>query len=274
MDAVKPSDPGTVILRPVTKIRRFATARSVSALILREMVTTYGRSPGGYLWAILEPVAGVALLVSIFALIFRSPPLGTNFAMFYATGIVPYMMYMSVSGKIGQALLFSRQLLMYPSVTFVDALAARFVLDFLTQLLISYIIFLGIVLIYETQTALNFPAIVLAFTMLGALSLGVGTLNSFLTVMFPVWARVWAIMNRPLMLISGVLFTPESVPEPYRTYMLYNPIVHIVGQMRKAFYPYYDAAYVSPTFVFLVSIVLLVFGLLFLLRYHRVLLSM
>ena len=26
------------------------------------MGTTYGRSPGGYLWAILEPVAGIALL--------------------------------------------------------------------------------------------------------------------------------------------------------------------------------------------------------------------
>ena len=34
---------------PQTKPRRFATLRTVLALMLREMATTYGRSPGGYL---------------------------------------------------------------------------------------------------------------------------------------------------------------------------------------------------------------------------------
>ena len=36
--------------------RRFASFRAIGALILREMATSYGRSPGGYIWAILEPV--------------------------------------------------------------------------------------------------------------------------------------------------------------------------------------------------------------------------
>ncbi|MEL6475009.1 MAG: sugar ABC transporter permease, partial [Pseudomonadota bacterium] len=33
--------------------RRFASLRSIIALMLREMATSYGRSPGGYLWAVL-----------------------------------------------------------------------------------------------------------------------------------------------------------------------------------------------------------------------------
>ena len=39
-------------LRPVIQHTRFATLRTITALILREMATTYGRSPGGYVWAI------------------------------------------------------------------------------------------------------------------------------------------------------------------------------------------------------------------------------
>ena len=273
MAAPTPSGPDAPALRPVTQTRSFATARSTVALILREMVTTYGRSPGGYIWAVLEPVAGIALLVLVFGLVFRSPPLGTNFAIFYATGLVPFLTYLSVSGKLGQALYFSRQLLMYPSVTFIDALAARFVLEGLTQLLVAYIIFMGISLAYETQTALDFPSVVLGYSMLAALTLGVGTVNCFLNMMFPLWIRVWAIFNRPLLLISGILFIPESVPEPYRGYMLYNPLVHVIGQIRKGFYPYYDAVYVSLSFVFGTSLVLLVCGLVFLFRYNRDLLN-
>ena len=47
--------------------------RTVVALILREMATTYGRSAGGYVWAILEPVLGVALLSVVFGMALDIP---------------------------------------------------------------------------------------------------------------------------------------------------------------------------------------------------------
>ncbi len=265
--------PDAPALRPVNQTRSFATGRSVMALVLREMVTSYGRSPGGYIWAILEPVAGIALLVLVFSLIARHPPLGTNFAIFYATGLLPFMIYLSASNKLATSLTFSRALLVYPSVTFVDALVARFLLEFLTQLLVFYILISGILLIFDTQTALDLPGIALCFAMVAALIIGVGVANCFLMTRFPLWARFWAILNRPMLLISGIIFLPENVPEPYRTYMLYNPLVHIVGQMRKSFYPYYDAPYISVTFVFGISLLLTVVGLILLMRYHRFLLN-
>jgi len=130
-------------------IPRFAGLRSIMALILREMSTTYGRSPGGYLWAILEPAAGIALLSAIFSIGFRSPGLGTNFSMFYATGMLPFTMFNDIVGKLGQSLNYSKQLLAYPRVTFIDAILARFTLNVMTQVLISYIIFFGIILLFE-----------------------------------------------------------------------------------------------------------------------------
>lgn len=270
-----PSQPGLPpMLRTTRKMRSFPTARVIAALIMREMGTTYGRSPGGYIWAVLEPVAGITLLVAIFSLGFRNPPLGTNFAIFYATGLVPFLMYMSLSTKVAGALQFSRQLLVYPSVTFVDALMARFLLDFITQLLVSYVIISGTLLLYDTQTALDLPGIALAYAMLGVLAFGVGAMNCFLQTMFPVWARVWAVLNRPLLIVSGIIFIPESVPEPYRGYMLLNPIVHVIAQMRRSYYPYYDATYTSVGYVFGFGLVLIAFGLVFLLRYHRDLLNM
>lgn len=237
--------------------------------MLREMSVTYGRSPGGYVWAVAEPAAGIVLLTLIFSIGFRSPPLGSNFPIFYATGLVPFMFYTDVSAKLAQSLTFSRNLLSYPSVTFVDALLGRYVLNLLTQLLVGYVIFAAILLLFETRTVLELDRVALSYAMAAVLALGVGTMNCVATSLFPVWRQVWSILNRPLLIISAIFFTFESVPEPYQSILWYNPLVHVVGAMRSAFYSSYDAAYVSPVYVFGLGLGLTAIGLVFLRRYHR-----
>ena len=261
-------------LRSVTEVRPFATSRATTALILREMSSTYGRTPLGYLWAVLEPVVGIALLTAIFSLGFKSPPLGTNFAIFYASGLIPFMMYMDISGKVMDSLRFSQRLLIYPRVTFMDALMARFILNLLTQLMVAYFLFTGMVMFLDTRTSPDLIKIATGLVMAAALALGIGSLNCFLTGMIPSWLRVWAILNRPLFLISCIFFVYETVPEPYRSILWYNPLVHVVGQMRSGFYPYYDAPYVSLEYVFGISLICFALGTVLLRRYARDILQM
>ena len=106
------SDPGyTPVLAEVTCQRRFPTLRAVSALILREMATTYGRSPIGYLWAVLQPAISIFVITFVFTLIMRTPPLGTNFVIFYASGFVPYTMYRTINTSLSASIQFSKSLL-------------------------------------------------------------------------------------------------------------------------------------------------------------------
>lgn len=260
--------------KPAMRGRRFASGRTILALMLREMATTYGRSPGGYVWAILEPVTGIALLTMVFSLGFRSPPLGSNFPIFYATGMVPFLMYNDIQAKVAQSIQFSKPLLAYPSVTFLDAMLARFALNMLTQLMVAYVVFIGILTVFETRTLPDLPAIGLSLLMALALALGVGTLNCFLLTRFPVWQRIWSIANRPLFIISCIFFLYETIPQPYRDILWFNPLVHVIGQMRDGFYPGYDASYVAPVYVFGLSLGFGAAGLLLLHRYYRSLLNL
>lgn len=264
-----PDDTTSAELRPVRTRRKFPTIRAIAALMLREMSTTYGRSPGGYLWAVLEPAAGIAVLSLIFSIGFRNPPMGTNFPIFYATGLVPFMFFTDISNKLSQSINFSRQLLAYPSVTYIDALLGRFVLNALTQLLVGYIVLLGILMAFETRTTLEMDRVIMAYAMSASLALGIGVMNALLISMFPVWQQVWGIVTRPLFLISGIIFTYERIPDPYQSYLWYNPLMHVTGEMRAAFYVSYEADYVFPMYVFGLSLILLVLGLVFLRRYHR-----
>ena len=256
-------------LRPKIRYRRFATLRAVLALMLREMATSYGRSPGGYLWAVLEPVGGIAILTLIFSFGFSAPSLGTNFPIFYATGLLPFMMFNSVCNRVSTALLFSKSLLAYPAVTFVDALLARFLVNTVTQAMVAYVVFGGILMMYDTRTL---PAPLLIAQSLGltaALALGVGTLNAYLIARFAVWQVIWSILTRPLFLISGIFFLFNAMPHPMRDVIWFNPLVHVVGIMRAGFYPTYNAQYTSTTYVLMVSLVTFAVGLMLLRRSHR-----
>ena len=254
---------------------RFVMSRTIFALVMRQMTTTNVRSPGGVLWAILSPVGAIVVLSLIVTMIgLRTPALGTNFPIFFATGVLPFLMAMHVSGSVGGAIANSRQLLTYPRVTFLDAILARFLFSALVDLVVFYVVITFILLTFETRTMLDFPQVLLSVSMAFALGFGIGSVNCLLQAIFPVYQSLWGIfMGRPLFLASGIIFIPENVPHPYSEWMLWNPFIHITGCMRRAFYFSYDATWVSPVYVFSISAVLTLIGLLFLRRYYRDLLE-
>lgn len=247
--------------------------QTILALILREMATSYGRSPGGYVWAIAEPVAGIALLTFIFSLGFHAPPLGSSFALFYASGLVPFLIYSDISGRISQSINFSLPLLGYPRVTLADAVLARALLSILTQTLVFCLVVGGLIIFIDTNAKLDFYLIAKALLLAFMLGFGVGVINCFLVTRFPVWQRVWSIINRPMFLLSCVVFTFESIPMPFRDWLWFNPVVHIVGVLRQGFYFGYSGAYVSVLYVTMISGFLSVAGFFLIWRFKDKLLN-
>lgn len=243
--------------------------RTVSALMLREMSTRYGRSPGGYVWALLEPIGGILILGIGLSLLVRVPPLGTSFFLFYATGFIPFQLYQNVSHMVARSINFSRPLLLYPAVTWVDAVLARFLLNALTSAMVCYIILSGLLIVVDSRTTLEFGPILLSVALALCLGLGIGVLNCALMGLVRVWDQVWSIATRPLFLASGVLFLYEDMPSSVQTVLWYNPLFHITGLMRTGFYPTYEAAYVSVLFVCLTSALCLALGIVLLSRHHR-----
>jgi len=75
----------------------------------------------------------IVILAIGFSLLVKSPSLGTSFVLFYATGFLPYDMYKQMASKIGGALAYSKPMLAYPRVTWLDAIIARFLLNFLME---------------------------------------------------------------------------------------------------------------------------------------------
>ncbi|MEM6662293.1 MAG: sugar ABC transporter permease, partial [Pseudomonadota bacterium] len=103
--------------------------RVVHALMLREMITRYGSSRLGYLWAVIEPVGFIALLSVVFSQIAHAPPVGKSFPLFYATGYIAFHWVMETAGIVSRSIHVNRPLLVFPAVTPIDTLLARFLLQ-------------------------------------------------------------------------------------------------------------------------------------------------
>jgi len=233
------------------------------------MATTYGKSAGGYLWVVLEPVLGIALLSFVFSLAFRTPSLGTNFVIFYATAYLPYFMYMDLSRKVGSSINFSRPLLTYPAVTFMDAILARFMLNLITHIVVFYILITGIELVFQTHTIHNYSYMVSAMFMAAMLGLGIGSLNCFLWTIFPAWERLWGIINKPLFILSGVFYVFEDIPAAYQKFLWFNPLIHITAEMRKGFYPTYRGDFIQPLYVYGIAFTAMSAGFFLLFHFHK-----
>ena len=235
-------------------------SRVIGALVVREMITRYGRSPGGYIWAILEPVGMVALLAIAFSQFIHVPPLGESFILFYATGYVPFHAYSEIAGVVSSSVLVNRQLMQFPAVTPLDAVLARFILSVITIVVVTVLIFAGLFWLLDEPVRLSLGPIFAGMGAAMLLGLGVGTLNAVIFAFVPIWQRVWTIINRPLFLISAVFFTFESLPRQAREILWWNPLVHVVGEVRTGIYPVYQGAYVSLAYVMGVAVLCFLLG--------------
>lgn len=257
-------------IAPVVPINlRFLCLRTVAALILREMSTTYGRSPGGYIWAVLQPVAMIIILTLAFSFLLRAPSLGTSFVLFYATGFMILRQFQEVTSAVGASISFNQALLAYPRVTYVDTLMARSILAVLTQIMVSAIIFTGIFIIEDIRVILNFSPILLTYAMTIMLAVGIGIFNAYMSFSFPVYKIIWGVLTRPLMLFSGVIYIYEDLPVSVQNILWFNPLIHLTGLVRTGFYSTYNPGYISLVYVALLGVLPAFFGFLLLRKFSR-----
>lgn len=246
----------------------FQTLRIILALVLREMGSTYGRSPGGYIWALMKPIGNLAMMSIAFSFLVHSPALGKSFILFYATGYLPFSMFSTLCIKVGSALKYSKALLAYPKVLWIDTIAARFILNFLTEAVVFCIVIIGIFIIADVHTSIDIIPIMAGLSIMAALGLSVGMANCLLTSYFPIWARIWEILSRPLIIASGIFFLPDDLPLNLREALWYNPLVHGIVLVREGFYPTYRSDLDSALYPTLLTMLLIPLTLVFLRRGH------
>jgi capsular polysaccharide transport system permease protein len=80
-----------------------------------------------------------------------------------------------------------------------------------------------------------------AFFGLWLVGLGFGLMTSVIGELIPEVGNIIGFVMTPLYFASGVMVPIAAVPQPYREWLLLNPLVHGLDAARLGFAPYYHA---------------------------------
>lgn len=234
--------------------------RVLYALILREALAKHGKSRIGYIWALLEPITQVLMLVAIFSALGRRSPVGGDLAVFFTTGIVPWLIYSSLSSRMSGALGANQALLSYPHVTPFDVLAGRALLDAVTLLVVFVLIVVSLRLVGMAFEVYDLFNVLMGLLTLMVFSAGVGLINSSIRVYFDSWDKLFNTINRPLYFLSGVFFTAAGLPPQARQYLQWNPIFQCIEWVRSGFFSTYQNTYINYGYAVGCSLTMLLIG--------------
>ncbi|WP_198414646.1 ABC transporter permease [Chromobacterium phragmitis] len=235
---------------------------SVHALFLRELKTRFGEYRLGYLWALLEPVAHMVVMLAIIGYLLHRTMPDISFPIFLLCGIVPYALFSNIATRSLNAVEANRGLFSYRPVHPVDAVLARSLLECLIQTSCFAVLLLILWLLGESMRLNDIPGLIAIWLALALLSQGIGFVFMVLGHAFKAADKILPILIKPLYFASGVMFSLHIIPAEYRWLVDWNPLLHAFELMRHAVFPGYPLYGVSLSYLWLCALAMSFVGLL------------
>jgi capsular polysaccharide transport system permease protein len=239
-----------------------AQGRIVVALMLHDIRSRFGGNALGFLaMGVCWPLSHILFCLLIYAAIGRAAPYGDSTALWFATGVVPFLAFQYISRFIALGVLMNKPLLSFPVVKVTDILFAGAIIEVLNSglvILFVFGIFSALGIDFMPRDIVQASLALLAMMFLG---LAYGVVNAVVIGAFRFWIFPFILTQIVLWATAGIIFVPDSLPEVIRTPLSYLPTVQGLEWMRSAYYEGYGATMLDKTYLISFSIVTLFFGL-------------
>lgn len=232
------------------------------ALFLREAVNRLSSGRAAWLWILFEPLSHIVFLVFIFTTIRVRTVGGIDTGIWIMVGTLAFFMFRRTSAQTMHAISANKALFSYRQVKPVDTVLVRAALEGFLMILVATILFAGAGLFGLPVLPVDPLAVLEAVCGLWLVGLGFGLVTSVAIELIPELEKIIALVLMPLYYISGVMIPIAAIPEPYRDYLLWNPLVHGVEATRLGFAPYYHSVpELSMAYLYGFALVTLFLGL-------------
>ena len=206
------------------------------------------KTPYNAFIAIIEPLMLVALMSIISDAFERHARFGTSPILFYATGILPYSVFMNVSLRMK----VTDQPKRLPRVTTIDLIVAHILDELLLKTLVIAIVFSALYYFQGVDQAVPVDPVtcLAAITVLAIFGLGAGMINMAIYSIFPVWAYIYPYLVRLLLLFSGAGWVMDRTPSRIQDLMVLDPIAHAIVWFRTGVYQHFPHRLLDLEYMF------------------------
>lgn len=234
----------------------------IYALLLQDLTSRFGKSRGGFMWVLVEPIAHLLVPMFIFGFIRQALLPGVEYPVFLVYGFLPFLLFKSICLQMVKGVNTAQGLLNYRQVQLMDVFMAKAMAYAVIQAVVFAIVLTGLALFgYDVLPAHPIElAAVLALTIM--LAFGLGLVFAAIASLVPDAQSVIQVMFMPLYFASGILFPVTRFAEEWIRWLAYNPVLHLVELTRAmAIDGYEPMKYVSITYPLVLALTSTAIGL-------------
>ena len=235
--------------------------RVIWALMLRETVTRFGREGLGMLWMIGEPALFVVGVMIIFSLIDTGYPYGISPAEWLAVSYPTLLFWRNGTGRVTGAIEQNRSLLHHQPIRPMDIIYARILLEFASAMVVFLFLFPIFIAVGICHLPSNLLIMAVGYLLIIWFSFGFVLIMAGLAELSETIEKTSHIILYLMLPFSGVFFPTFLVPEPYRSYLLYFPLIDAVDYFHHGYFGPSVPSYYHLGYTVLVLLGMTLFGL-------------
>jgi capsular polysaccharide transport system permease protein len=224
--------------------------RVLHALLMREIITRFGRENLGVLWLVAEPMLftlGVATLW-IAAGLHRGSPI--PIVAFAVTGYSSVLMWRNSASRAGSAVAHNKSLLFHRNVQVIDVLMTRIALEIGGATASFIVLSLLFIFVGWMPVPIDPLEVIFGWVMLAwfgtSLAMLIGAASAFSEIV----ERLWHPASYLLFPLSGAAFMVDWLPVGMQKVVLLMPMVHGTEILREGYFgnvvpTHYDVGYMA-----------------------------
>jgi lipopolysaccharide transport system permease protein len=225
-------------------------------LAWRDIVVRYKQTVIGVAWALVRPALTMVVFV-LFRRLMGNPQSAIPDPILVLAAVLPWQFFSSALQDAAGSLIANANLVSkvyFPRLIVPFAAVVTAVADFAVTLGLLA----ALMAWYGVAPGPSLLALPLFALLAAALAMGIGLLVAALNVSYRDFRYVVPFMMQIALFVSPIAFTTSAMPEPWRSFYVFNPLVGIIDGFRWAILG--DAAPVMPDAV-LTSVVMTVLSL-------------
>ena len=235
--------------------------RVVSALIIREVYTRFGRESLGFMWIVAETLIFAIPVLFMWQAIRGSHEHGISVMPFLWSGYLPLMLFRHLGGRILFFVRANAPLLYHQRVKILDIFFARALLEIgsnLAALVVSFAVFYAI---GAVDVPRDLPMFYLGYFYMIWWAVAVALIIGPLAERSDWVQQIWLPYSYMYLIFSGFFYLADWLPPSLRTVALYQPYTQAYEMIRAGVFGATITTYGDPAYTTFVLAILTLFGL-------------
>ena len=235
--------------------------RVIGALLMREILTRYGRKNIGVLWLFVDPMIFTGLIALIWSVIRTRHLDNISVVAFAVTGYSTVLLWRNMANRCLTAVEPNRSLLYHHSVKIFDFYAARILLEAVGAT-ISFVLLAALFTLFGLMQAPYDPLqVTIGWFILAWFGASLALVVGPLTEVSPFAEKLWAPISYISFMFSGAIFLVDMLPPEAQRIMMWVPMVSGVEYLREGYFGPVVRFHYVMTYLTVFNLVLLLIGL-------------